>query len=83
MDDPILNQMLAENGWITEEQVALLEGVEPTTVRSRRSRGQMPPYYKIGQRILYAQSDIADRIRANRKVSQGGKGATASADVLS
>ena len=70
MDDPILQTLLAENGWMTEEQVAELEQVEVVTIRSRRSRGGMPPYFKIGHRTLYNRSDIADRIRANRKVSK-------------
>lgn len=80
MNDPILQKLLADNGWITEEQVAVLEGVETCTVVSRRSRGHMPPFYKVGRTVVYDADAIADRIRANRIVNPAT--ARASADLL-
>ncbi|WP_170438808.1 helix-turn-helix transcriptional regulator [Ruegeria arenilitoris] len=81
MDDPILQKFLADHGLITEEQVAALEGCELVTIETRRSRGEMPPFYRQGNRTFYEASDIADLIRSKRK-DKNRKRAAGSQDLL-
>ncbi len=81
MDDPILTQFLADHGLMTEEQVAALEGCELITIETRRSRGDMPPFYRQGNRTFYETSDIADMIRSKRKVKTRAS-VSASQDLL-
>lgn len=66
MDEPILTQFLIENGWITEEQVAVFEGVKTDTIMQRRSRGGMPNHRKVGKTILYLRSEYAELIEQDR-----------------
>lgn len=42
----------------TEEEMALLRGVKLKSLADERSRGQGPPFTKLGKRILYPKQGV-------------------------
>jgi hypothetical protein len=50
---------------LTEEDLAKLWGVAPTTLANQRWRGDGPPFIKLGRLVRY-DSDVADAWAAAR-----------------
>lgn len=44
--------------YLTEKEAALLFSLSAATLKTQRSRGAGPPFIKIGNRILYNQSEL-------------------------
>ena len=44
-------------------------GLQPSTLRNRRVRGDGPPYVRIGTRVRYRIGDIADWLDAQVRTS--------------
>jgi hypothetical protein len=44
--------------YLTEKEAALLFSLSPATLKTQRSRGGGPAYKKVGNKILYARSDL-------------------------
>ncbi len=83
MDDPIIQKLLADNGWITEAQIAAFEGVEPDTIMQRRSRGKMPNHFKVGKTIVYKMAEYVEMVETDRlRVKNPPASAQASQDLL-
>ncbi|MEY8140967.1 hypothetical protein [Falsihalocynthiibacter sp. CO-5D18] len=82
--DPVISAFLIANGLLTEAQVAAIELVEISTIRSRRARSQMPMHFKAGNNVLYDAKDIAARILATKMATRRRKPVpTAANDLLS
>ena len=58
------NTLANELGFLTEDQVALLAMVKPTTVEDWRKRGNGPAYTRFGSAFFYAIDDVKDHIRS-------------------
>ena len=52
---------------LSEAAAALYIGVAPGTLRNWRSRGQGPPYLRVGRRRLYAVADLDRWLEAARE----------------
>ena len=51
-------------GWLTPEEVADILGYTVNSLRTMRSKGQGPKYYKAG-RIRYKTEDVDTYLRAS------------------
>jgi hypothetical protein len=49
---------------LTEEDFTLLAGVTPGTAEAWRKRRLGPAYIRIGNRVLYPRSAVADHLRS-------------------
>lgn len=68
MDHATMRNTLAnELGFMTEDQVALLAMVKPTTVEDWRKRGNGPAYTRFGSAFFYAIDDVKDHIKSLMK----------------
>lgn len=55
---------------LTDEQLAPRLEVSPSTLRHWRSRGEGPPFFKLGGRLVrYRWSEVEAWIEASREVS--------------
>jgi hypothetical protein len=52
---------------INESQAAVLLGMSLASLRSRRASHTAPAFYRIGGKIRYAKSDLADFVAACRQ----------------
>ncbi|MEP1352730.1 MAG: hypothetical protein ABJX32_09005 [Tateyamaria sp.] len=77
-----LRQMLRDHGFIAEIDVSDLKGEKYSTTRIKRSRGEMPPHFKLGGLICNAVDDIIGEIKSNRIVTAAAQRRTAGADLL-
>lgn len=60
--------------FLTTEDVASLFRTSPETVRWWRHVGKGPRWFKMGRRVLYAESDVQAAIRAARENGEGERG---------
>ena len=51
-------EMARRKEYLTEKEAALLFSLSPATLKTQRSRGGGPAYKKVGNRVLYARSDL-------------------------
>ncbi|SDG33333.1 helix-turn-helix domain-containing protein [Alloyangia pacifica] len=59
-------KMLTDAGLLTEQEVAELLGWDIGTAQTKRARGDLPPFYKVGSAIFYKSDDIVEMITAER-----------------
>lgn len=43
---------------VNTADAALIVGLSPATLTTRRSRGGGPPYHKLGKRVVYRVADL-------------------------
>ena len=54
-------------GFMTEEQLALLAMVKPSTVEDWRKRGNGPSYTRFGSAYFYDINDVKEHLRSLTK----------------
>ena len=54
-------------GFMTEEQLALLAMVKPSTVEDWRKRGNGPSYTRFGSAYFYDINDVRDHLKSLTK----------------
>lgn len=64
-------RIAAELNTYTEAEVAEFLGIETLTLRNQRSRGQGPPFLKLGATVLYGAKDFRAWVESNRHVPGG------------
>lgn len=59
---------LAESlGCYTEEQLLLLTGWSAETAKTKRKRGEGPPYVRHGKRVFYPREAYQDYMQSRRR----------------
>jgi predicted DNA-binding transcriptional regulator AlpA len=51
---------------LKDTEAAEMLGLHPQTLRNRRSKGEGPPYYKIGRSVRYWSEDLISYIRERK-----------------
>ena len=46
-------------------------GLRPQTLRNKRSKGEGPPYYKIGRAVRYLEKDLLDYLEKRKIQTRG------------
>lgn len=57
---------MTEPLYIDEREVARRTSLARITLRTWRSRGEGPPFHKIGRRVLYRWADVEQWIEARK-----------------
>lgn len=52
---------------LTSREAAAFLHISESALRTARSRGYSPPYFKINGRVRYSQGDLMQWLRARRK----------------
>jgi len=56
---------------VKDTEAGSILGLHPQTLRNKRSKGEGPPYYKIGRAVRYVKADLI-AYREARKVQTKG-----------
>ena len=57
---------ISGDGRVLEEVAAQLLGYASATLANKRSAGEAPPHYKVGGRITYRVTDLAQWVELHR-----------------
>ena len=60
--------------YLSTPQTAAILGLSARTLDRYRINGAGPPFYKFGQRVRYARTDVDDWVRASRRFSTSDDG---------
>lgn len=52
------NQLFAELGYLTEQEVAVARDITLASLRNERSRRVGPPFTVVGRKVLYPKKDF-------------------------
>ena len=76
MNNANLPQPLVTAEYLTTAEVAELLRRSPNTLRYWRHRGEGPPSFRVGRRVLYARADVKKFVADQRTSTLvgGGKG---------
>jgi predicted DNA-binding transcriptional regulator AlpA len=56
---------------LKDTQAGPIIGLKPQTLRNQRSKGEGPPYYKIGRAVRYLEKDLLDYLEKRKIQTEG------------
>jgi hypothetical protein len=68
----LATQAAKQRNWISQKEAARMIGKTTEFLRVARNNGkEAPPWYRIGDRILYDQDEVESWIQSRKRIGNG------------